>query len=344
MKSLIAFIQEAANALRFWTGMRLIVGLTTLSLLFEPSRLTATDKPTVAAVFSAVKNDYARTKLPDGTYKKEYYALARGHYEPGMAKDHSIDDVKFPQVAGVVATYLAKQGYYMAEDSKSADLLLVITWGTTIPMNSGIVELAKDQLMDAMRAGPMPTGPHGWVTGMAMSGTGGAPGPVQPPTGGAAGPDFETALINMQSVNAARFRADDAIARLLGYNHEIEERDTIARFAGNGDVYDSLISDIEEERYYVIVSAYDFKAAKNEKKEKPLWSTRVSIRVRQNQFNDRLPEMIAKASRYFGTSSRGLLRESTEGTATIKDLTILGSVPESDISNPSRKNNGENPK
>ena len=313
-------------------------GLVGFCLCLAVCPTQAASDSVITAVYSNVKNDYTRTKLPDGTFQKEYYALARGHYSPGVAKDRSIDEVEFPKVAGVIATYLAKQGYYLAPDSKSADLLLVVTWGTTVPFNSGVIGLAIDQLADAMHGdGPnSTTGPvNGWLTRAVMSGQNGTGGNPDRISGGGSGPGSEEALLNMQSVNAMRLRADETNARLLGYNREIVARDNISRYAGNGDAYDRLISDIEEERYYVIVSAYDFKAAKNEKKEKPLWSTRVSIRVRQNRFDERLPEMIAKASRYFGADSPGLVREDSNGTTTLKDLTILGTVPEAELSNSS---------
>ncbi|MEJ1972643.1 MAG: hypothetical protein WDM96_09335 [Lacunisphaera sp.] len=58
-----------------------------------------------------MSNGYVRTKLPDGTFKKEYYALARGHYSPGLARNHSLDATSFAAVSGVVAGYLRFRGH-----------------------------------------------------------------------------------------------------------------------------------------------------------------------------------------------------------------------------------------
>src|SRR5438045_314841 len=89
----------------------------------------------VTAVSSKVSNGYSRKKLPDGSFKREYYALSKGVYTPGIAADRSIDGVKFPQVAKIVAQFLSLKNYYLAPDSKSADLLLQISWGKTVPFS-----------------------------------------------------------------------------------------------------------------------------------------------------------------------------------------------------------------
>ncbi len=321
---------------------RLSIGLIAIALGCGPAAIPAqaADTPVVTAVYSSVTNGYIRTKLPDGTFKKEYYALARGHYSPGLAKDHSIDDMAFPTVSGVVAGYLARQGYYMAQDSKSAELLLLLTWGTTQPVNPVTTTMAQDDLAAAMASTNqtnLKSGQaNGWISRLLQSGGGGDP------SGNAAASSFDAKLdmelLKMRSANAMRLKADEENARLLGYSRVISDQDNISRFAGNGNTYDELISDIEEERYYVIVTAYDFKAATRENKQKPLWSTRVSIRVRGNHFDERLAEMIAQASRYFGKDSAGLVREETSGgTTTIRELNILGTVPEAELSSPPRQ-------
>ena len=114
--------------------------------------LAASKDAVVTAVFSSISNGYERQKLPDGSFKPEYYALANGQYAPGLDADPSIDKKQFPAIAGLVAEHLAKQNYFLAPNAKSADLLLLISWGTTAPFNDAVSRNSLDRVLDAMNA------------------------------------------------------------------------------------------------------------------------------------------------------------------------------------------------
>ena len=65
-------------------------------LLLAVSTAQATNDRIITAVFSRTYNGYQRPKAADGTFQREYYALANGSYLPGVGADASIDKVKFP--------------------------------------------------------------------------------------------------------------------------------------------------------------------------------------------------------------------------------------------------------
>ena len=277
----------------------------------------------VTAVYSTVSNGYKRQYDAKGDPKPEYYAIANGKYMPGATKDPSIDDVKFPTVAGTVAQVLAKRNYLPAKDTRSADLLLMITWGTTIPYDDGnyrkrVEDFASSSnLRDstAAAAKDTPTTRDG----------------IQSPeayVAQAARDQFEGDLIMMRSAEDMRRRADERNARLLGYINEINQKDNPSRFGGAGSVFDDLISDIEHERYYVIVAAYDFRALTKNPKPKLLWITRVSIQRAGNRFDDDLATMVSQASRFFGENSDRLIREYHEGRVTLGNVQFVGVTPE----------------
>lgn len=276
----------------------------------------------ITSVYSKVSNGYVRQKMADGTVKREYYALAKGQYVPGSDADPSIDGVSFPVIAGVVARHLASKNYYLANDSKSADLLILITWGTTKAADRGSYQSSLDVLATSMAAAnsakPLPPGAI-------------APGSRNQAATPSDTGDLDAALTQMQMFNEIRRQDDDHNARILGYAHDLYERqDDLSNFAGAGTYYDDLISDIEEPRYYVIIDAFDFRAAKNDGKREILWSTRVSIRARGNEFDKQLAQMIANSAGYFGKGTGGLLRED-HPTARVElgDLKDLGEVPQS---------------
>ena len=108
-----------------------------------------------------------------------------------------------------------------------------------------------------------------------------------------------------------------------GY-YPLVDRDTAARFAGAGSAYDDLRNDLEDERYYVVISAYDFKTAKETGQRKLLWATRVSIRAQGNRFDQSVSYMMSKASRYFGQNTGRLVRQYNEGVVNIGEMKVKG--------------------
>jgi hypothetical protein len=141
-------------------------------------------------------------------------------------------------------------------------------------------------------------------------------------------------LMEIKFGQDARIDADRHNANLLGYTAELNYRDTPSLFAGAGTAYYDLMEDLETERYYVSVTAYDFQEALQHKNKKGLWRTVASIDARDNRFDEGLMAMIEKASRYFGRDSERLIRQ-FDYTPRIKmgELKSLGLVE----STPARK-------
>lgn len=305
------------------TPLRLILA----GLLLTAPVAWASQDSLVTAVFSRVSNGYHRQKQPDGSFPREYYALMNGNYLPGVSRDRSIDAVRYPQIAGIVAQFLALQNYHLAQDSKSAELLLEISWGTTVPFsdstyraNLGSFSSSANNLARANSAAQGTIGTTDGIQSAAAS------------VADAARDEFEGDLFKMMFFEDLRRKANEHNARLLGYVDEINYRDTPALFAGAGTAYYDLRDDLESERYFVVISAYDFRTAKNEGKLERRWVTRVSIDARGNKFDRNLAAMLAKASRYFGQDSGRLLRQyQPEGKVSLGELKVIGVVSPEEI-------------
>ncbi len=310
------------------TSFRLIAS----ALLLAAPLARASNDSLVTSVFSKVSDGYHREKQADGSFKREYYAIANGVYSPGISRDRSIDAVRFPQVAKAVAQFLALQNYHLAPDARSAEFLLLITWGTTVPYDDTAHRINVESFYSASNNLTMANALVKQSEDAKQHQS--TPDGIQSPARSerdAARDDFEGQLLQMQMFNEVRLDAIERNARLLGYFDEINQRDTPAQFAGAGERFKDLVSDLETERYYVIVSAYDFQAAK-EGKQKLLWSTRVSIQAQGNKFNETLAAMLARASRYFGQDSNRLVRQyQPEATVNLGELKVLGIVSQSDL-------------
>src|SRR5690606_16278012 len=81
---------------------------------------------TTTAVSAKTMNGYQRARLKSGKFKPEYYTLSNGGIFPDTLREPDEENQLFPTVANAVGQALAKQNYFLAKDSASADLLLVV--------------------------------------------------------------------------------------------------------------------------------------------------------------------------------------------------------------------------
>jgi hypothetical protein len=277
----------------------------------------------ITAVSSMVRADYVRAKLANGAFAPETYAFGEGGLYGGPMGDTSIDRLKFLDVAKTIAAPLAGQSYVPARDPKETKLLIMVYWGTTAgasgaPSSAGYqnaqsaasnLAIVKEMARAAKRPGDLSKGPG--VT------------------------DAENVLADavqmVELENKLRDQTNLQTARLLGYNRTgLVETDygrgldmTALRFRRR-----ELIDDIEDDRYFVVLLAYDFQQLWKQKKRMLLWETRYSIRQRHNDFDKVLADMTQYASKYFGQDSHGLIRKPLpEGHVTVGETKVIEIVP-----------------
>jgi len=318
---------------------KLLSGGAALCLLGLASPVAfAGDKTIATAVSAKIGNGYKRVRQADGSFKKEYYAISNGGRVYGTSGDSTVDRVTYPEVAAIAMRLLVSQNYHYAKSADQATLLLVLQWGSTIAFNrenySGQVNAAAAALSN-MRAPGNGAKRSSWGGGMpsAMGDPFGGSGGAQAAAGAADARSseeiFESEMYKLLQENRARDAINLPNARLLGYLDDINDADGIQRFAGGGTRYDDLMADVEESRYYIIVSAYDFQQLVKHDKKRLLWTTRVSVRTPGNRFDDSAAAMLKSAAKYFGQDSGKLIRsEETKGTVELGDVKFLGEAKE----------------
>ncbi len=117
-------------------------------------------------------------------------------------------------------------------------------------------------------------------------------------------------------------------ARLLGYDTELAASGGI-RSSPIKRHSDDLVDELEDNRYFVVLIAYDFQQLWKEKKRHLLWETRFSMREQRNDFGQVLPEMAQDASKYFGENLERLVHKPfNEGNIKLGELKILDVVPD----------------
>ena len=263
----------------------------------------------VVAVSSVVFNGYARQRLPDGSFKPEAYVFGEGGRMSRPVADPAMEQLKFADVARVIAGPLARQNYHPALKTSEVQLLIVVFWGSTQGSRDTRNQTGSmDRLSSASsnytaaRADDQATQPNSAEPSPATS---------------AAQNDYDSALWQMQMDNDVRDQIDSQNAQILGYSESLSR----ARFARHMSFAQDTLAEVSENRYYVVLQAYDFKTAKDSKKLKPLWTTRMSV-SESGPFGPALEKMVKNAARSFGTDTDGLQRH-REGTVDLAPLKIL---------------------
>ncbi|AOS44861.1 hypothetical protein Verru16b_01930 [Lacunisphaera limnophila] len=299
-------------------------------LVLAPAH-AADESGVLTSVYGKTDSGYKRKKGPDGKWVREYYALTNGGPAEGTIQDNAQEKVRFVALATVLAEHLARQGYFPATDKDKVDLLVVVNWGRTTPLTDGAARSGTDNVLAAMN-NLSNLGPAVPPTIVSPTDAASAPEAEVNLTGSAedmqrqaAQSQLESALMTQGMFNRSRDQANDKNAFLLGYAGDLNKTDGIQRMIGGGGKFDELMADIEEPRYYVILTAYDFKRTVREKKPKVQWVTRMSMRAPGNSFAEQAAAMVAYASSRFGQNTDGLDRRVTpEYKVNLEDIRFLG--------------------
>jgi hypothetical protein len=293
--------------------------------------LLAGDISIATAVSARAGNGYQRESGADGSFKPEYYAISNGGRVYGTTTDTTIDRVTYPEVAAIAMRLLAGQNYHLGRNSGEATLLIVLQWGATLTYNRGNYENRVNAVGTAFgnlryaeiaAFGDKKLPPGG--RGLYPRGSGPEMGEGAA-LAAAAESSFESEMLQLMVENRMRDHINQPNARLLGFVDEIDGASRIPRHTAAATRYDDLIADIEDPRYYIIVSAYDFQELHKNNKKKLLWVTRVSVSARGNGFDDSAAAMLKSAAKYFGQDSGKLIRgQEDKGTVQLGDVEFMG--------------------
>jgi len=279
----------------------------------------------ITAIFSQTSPGYARVKGPGGSFLPETYTLGDGGCLPGAAPDPSIDRLNFIDLAKLVTGPLEAQNYRPVpdRDPNKTKLLVMVYWGTTRGAAGAMGSAATQALQDGNQAlaGPPPP-PPAPTAGGPMGHTADPSVVLQ----GARQNSVTTALATVALEDRQREEATLRNAQLLGYDSELGP--SAGGFGASERRRADLIAELEDDRYFIVLMAYDFDGLWKHRRHKLLWLTRFSVRARGTNFAAVAAAMVQQASSYFGRSSGGLLRDALpEGRVDIGAVKSLGEVP-----------------
>ena len=244
--------------------------------------------------------DFLKEREKDGTAKPMTYQVAKGKFYVGAMNDKRMESFTFDDIVKDMSTHLAKQKFYPYQGEGTGDILIVVHYGVT-EYEESIMELMGYTSEEEMGLG----GDLGFE-GIASDGAG---------MNAIADLSFNQSLQNSSGSSNARSMGQKA--NLLG----MEE--AYGFYTNDQDKYE-LMSMLDEERYFVILMAYDMESIKA-KESKLLWSTRYSIRAIGQNFDDAIKGMNTIAGDYFGQSFKGLnlKRLRDDSSVEIGDIEVI---------------------
>jgi hypothetical protein len=304
-------LMDGARLRRLASLLAAMAGLTV-----SAGALNLRDSNDITAVSGRTSPDYVRSRQADGTFAPESYAFGKGGIWGGAMKDESFEKMTFLDVAHVIAQPLAGKNYIPSKDPKAAKLLIMVYWGTTHAPEHASSSDAYTRMSALMGAEMHPPTPAAMQsTGAQIKGTPASEGEM-------------VALAAIEAENRIRDKDDALNAAMLGYDSwwfsTANYRDTPL------DIFrKEMLEELETNRYFVVLMAYDFQLMWKQKKHKLLWETRFSVRQRGHNFDEDLAAMADSASKYFGQDSQGLVRTSVPfAHVEIGEVKSLCTVPD----------------
>ncbi len=302
------------------TSPRRFLSVFVLTGLVLAAGLSADDRVRVNA---SANPAYVQRKYGNGpTPRLETYVFMAGHYFSGTTVDRSIERMPFRSIAEYLAPYLARQQYLPARELKTADLVLVVHWGTTAPHLS-LQEMAGatrnyENTRTALERGgftvetPPPDTPEPDLGD-----------DLKPPADPVREQFFFENLERVtEQISGDMTQADNA--RLLGYRDELHR---LSRDNPLGSTTESTLrADLLTERYFIIVCAYDLASFNAGTRRKPVWKLHLNISSPGNNFNTAMDRMGLAGVNYFGRSADGIPTVRTkgrQGTVKLGELIVL---------------------
>jgi hypothetical protein len=281
----------------------------------------------ITSISSEVAPGYVRQRLPDGTLRTETFAFGEGGHVAGRTAGDAIDRLAFQDLAKILAVPLASRGFVQADEPAHASLLIMVYWGTTSGTEGASSSAEYQNLQAAQKPPPPPPMPVTSGSNGVEARLGADEAQMNAAISRIQDANFESALATVSVEEKQRRDIDERNARLLGYDSDLEESLGLENTVLGGH-RDELIREIEADRYFVVMMAYDFQKLWKDKQRKLLWVTRISVRQRGTDFEKLLPAMAQFASEYFGRDSHGLLRKEVRpGHVEVGEAKSLGVVP-----------------
>lgn len=281
-----------------------------LACLISSTNLQSANRVVLKAQAS---EEFIKARALDTSKKIQTYQFMKGNTHVGMTSDSSMKDIPFEGILHDLALNLRKQGFYMHKDKSQGDLLIIVHYGVTD------VEIAYEEFMGYTSEADM-----GLTDDILNAGADGAAidmGTIDAMT------QLNFNLSSSNTTGTANRHSEGYKAQLLGLERAYSDK------ISSTEEYE-LKSMLAEERYFIVLMAYDYPAFKKGE-AKLMWSTRYSIRTLGQSFGDAIQDLNFVAADYFGKNIQGLTKQRVTDDSRVEmgEIEVIGNEQAEDSDN-----------
>jgi hypothetical protein len=224
-----------------------------------------------------------------------------GKFFPGQIVDRTLERMRFIEIANFLAPQLKRQHYVPTGSLQQADLIIVVHWGTTVGRNR------SDALVSySLHAETQLNLVGASADYLAAQDAIQAAGPTL--AGADALREAETRMNDLTAAQAqqADFTrlANDVVtssnASLLGLAEVLREENRAAFVSSTMHTIESIL---DEDRYFLVVIAYDRPAITDNHEARRLWSARINMRAAGVNFREAVGYLSSVGGNLFGQQS-----------------------------------------
>lgn len=276
----------------------------------------------LVVVRSTAHSGYHARRVAEGSLKPETYVFMPGHYFGGLTHDPMLERTRFGDIALILAQDLQARKFFPAKGAGQADLLLVVHWGVTTKVEKDYDLHLRD--LDSLRQIS-----EGYADAVATEETAAAAGDMMPTVmtmRGELEAQYAHESLNLLSNQRSGHITHENNAELLGVQAALRKEQSSIMFS---EKYRTLVGMTQEERYFIIVMAYDMPALLRTGEMRRLWSARLSIRAAGVNFPQAVGRMSQAAAETFGTDQPDVVFKrpgDKKATVEIGEIVVIGTT------------------
>lgn len=222
------------------------------------------------------------------------YVFAEGEFFGDSLRGNKIKKTAFREIAETLAEDFVTQNFLPTSDLKTADMLIVVHYGGVEINEDPMRLMALERAFEGIREQA--------EQGIAAGNAGTDPGESSPfDTYDAMDTRFDMLAHDTNLSSEAMQQA--RLANLLGFDEELKEE---RQKPFPSTLEERLMHDMYDERYLVIIMAWDQQAMIHRGEKRLLWLTRTSMKALGSNFDEAIKLMSGAAAPYYGQNSIGL--------------------------------------
>jgi len=272
----------------------------------------------VARVFvdSEASSIYNEHKESENGETYETYVFIKGNFYGGDISDNSLKNVTFEELVGAIGDSMKQRNFYPSASADEGDLLVVVHYGLmSVPQDLG--DLFQADMDD----------PYGEQPFDEDDEEGDEEQIVEDPL------INDTYFNDLKRLSELSHNNQAGMSNIkLGIGRALNRRNITT-----AEEFD-LRAELEAERYFIILMAYDYKKLRSTKKQELLWTTRFSVPSLGTNFEEAYPALARAASSYYGSSLDKYVTTKTHfgtGSVDIRSLETVGIEETEEIEFPS---------